>query len=99
MNFVVVKITVLCSEQICSEFCSSEDHCSINSDVHYFQLSEHHYYNSIPCAYACVFSIKAVTYASVCYSENSATLKIYFHQTKCFHNCFTSFQALHKATS
>ena len=77
MNYVVVKITVLCSEQICSEFCSSEDHCSINSDVHYFQLSEHHfiiYYNSIPCAYANVFSIKAVTCASVCYSENSVTL-------------------------
>ena len=77
VNVVVVKITVLCSEQICSEFCSSEDHCSINSDVHYFQLSEHHfiiYYNSIPCAYAYVFSIKAVTCASVCYSENSVTL-------------------------
>ena len=39
MNFVVVKITVSCSEQICSEFCSSEDHCSINGDVHYFQLN------------------------------------------------------------
>ena len=60
VNFVVVKITVLCSEQICSEFCSSEDHCSINSDVHYFQLSEHHfiiYYNSIPCAYAYVLEM------------------------------------------